>query len=240
MRGSALSRAAAGNRRAGRRAGGVLPRRRADLRRRLRGRLPGVLVLLALAARSSLGFGALGSFLGCARAPARRSRRSSRCCSSSSSCPRWRAARPDRSRLVPDRSRRSTRSLTSRGVRSLSRGLGLVGARARVRHRRAISVVRSRSPRGARPRWSGRERARIRRSRWASPGAAEQRRHQPGAPAAPLLFPLFFFTAFAGGLSSQRCCRASTSKRLHGVPVRLRPAPVGRLRRCLHRLRDRP
>ena len=55
-----------------------------------------------------------------------------------------------------------------------------------------------------------------------------------------LLFPLFFFTAFAGGLSQVRTARVRLPGRLHGVPVRLRPAPVGGVRRRLHRLRHRP
>ena len=56
-----------------------------------------------------------------------------------------------------------------------------------------------------------------------------------------LLFPLFFFTAFAGGLSRiDQAPGLRLPERLHGLRVRLRdPAGVG-LRRRLHRLRDRP
>ena len=55
-----------------------------------------------------------------------------------------------------------------------------------------------------------------------------------------LAFPLFFFVAFAGTVARQRRARLPVSRRLHGVPVRLRAAPVGGVRRSLHRLRDRP
>ena len=56
-----------------------------------------------------------------------------------------------------------------------------------------------------------------------------------------LVFPLFFFISFAGGLSAiGNVARLRLPQRLHRLPVRLRPAPVGGLRRRLHRLRDRP
>ena len=55
-----------------------------------------------------------------------------------------------------------------------------------------------------------------------------------------LVFPLFFFTAFAGGpLGDPARPGLRLPRRLHGVPVRLRAAPVGGVRRRLHRLRDR-
>ena len=56
-----------------------------------------------------------------------------------------------------------------------------------------------------------------------------------------LMFPLFFFVAFAGGLSQvQNTPGLRLPERLHGVPVRVRPAPVGGVRRRLHGLRRRP
>ena len=55
-----------------------------------------------------------------------------------------------------------------------------------------------------------------------------------------LAFPLFFFAAFAGGLSRiHNVPGFDFPRELHVVPVRLRAAPVGRVRRRLHRLRHR-
>ena len=55
-----------------------------------------------------------------------------------------------------------------------------------------------------------------------------------------LLFPLFFFTAFAGGLSRDPSVPGfDFPPGLHGLPVRVRAAPVGGVRRRLHRLRHR-
>ena len=69
---------------------------------------------------------------------------------------------------------------------------------------------------------------------------AEERPHEPAAPIPSIAFPLFFFTAFAGGLRRFANARVRLPARLHRVPVRLRAAPVGGVRRRLHGLRDRP
>ena len=55
-----------------------------------------------------------------------------------------------------------------------------------------------------------------------------------------LIFPLFFFVAFAGGLSlGRRRAGLRLPVGLHGLPVRVRAAAGVRVRRRLHRLRDR-
>src|SRR6478672_6673668 len=43
----------------------------------------------------------------------------------------------------------------------------------------------------------------------------------------------------AASLARRECPRLRLPGRLHGVPVRVRPLSVGRVRRCLHGLRDR-
>ena len=53
-----------------------------------------------------------------------------------------------------------------------------------------------------------------------------------------LIFPLFFFVAFAGGLSNIATSRFDFPSG-HGVPVRLRAAAGERVRRRVHRLRHR-
>ena len=56
-----------------------------------------------------------------------------------------------------------------------------------------------------------------------------------------LVFPLFFFAAFAGGLSGiSHAPGLRLPDRLHRVPVRVRRAAVGGVRGCLHRLQHRP
>ena len=65
--------------------------------------------------------------------------------------------------------------------------------------------------------------------------------HNPAFLVPSLVFPLFFFISFAGGLSAiGNVPGFDFPTGLHGLPVRLRAAAVGGLRRRLHRLRDRP
>ena len=64
--------------------------------------------------------------------------------------------------------------------------------------------------------------------------------HNPSLLFPGLIFPLLNFAAFAGGLSRLRHLDGLRLRaRLRGLPVLLRAAPVGRVRRRLHRLRDR-
>ena len=64
--------------------------------------------------------------------------------------------------------------------------------------------------------------------------------HNPAFLLPSIIFPLFFFTAFAGGLSNvSNAPGLRLPVRLHGVPVRVRAAAVRRVRRRLHRLRRR-
>ncbi len=116
-------------------------------------------------------------------------------------------------------------------------------------------------PRGARARLRGRHRARLRRARACGDGLA----HEDGALVRTLsvaqgvawrvlhnvftnpsllipslVFPLFFFTAFAGGLVADLPRpRLRLPARVHGLPVRLRAPPVRGVRRRLHGLRHR-
>ena len=179
----------------------------------------------------------------CAPAPARRSRRSSRLLFvflfiSSMNTPRnliavdwFRVPRIDQPGLVPDRVR----------PQPDHHGLGRRGARARLRDRdrardrlaRPLAGVGARAEDGADMRL------------WPVASGVAWRTLKnvlttPSLLLPSLAFPLFFFVAFAGGLSQvQNTPGLRLPERLHGVPVRLRPAPVGRVRRRLHGLRRR-
>ena len=69
---------------------------------------------------------------------------------------------------------------------------------------------------------------------------AAQRLHEPLPPHSLARLPALLLRRLCGrALAGAQCARLRLPARLHRLPVRLRAAPVGRLRRRLHRLRDR-
>ena len=153
------------------------------------------------------------------------------------------AAAADRAGLVPHHRHLQPRELPARGhPQPVHRGLRRRGAGA------ARSVARWRIGRGlpgacrgqrSERGWCGHEVAQT--WRWR---VAWRNLHNfflnPALVVPAVLFPMFFFTAFAGGLSSvSEHAGLRLPVRLHGVPVRVRAAAGVGVRRRVHGLLDR-
>ena len=228
MSGVGAGRRAAGGRGRARRPPGLrLPRRRAGRGRHARGRrrrARSVIVALALVIIFAFGLHRRRSRRS-GSATARRSRGCSPCCSSSCSCPRWRC----RATLIEQDWFRTIAtynpvSYLLEGIRSLfivgwdGEALALafgcaIGDRARCSSR---SPPRNAAHAG----WCGHE---VRAAwRWPWPGATSTTSSPTRRWSIPaVMFPLFFFTAFAGGLSSiADSAGLRLPLRLHRVPVR--------------------
>ena len=203
----------------------------------------GVLALLALAMLIALGFAAIGALVGLRSGSAEAVQGFFPLFFvllflSSSSLP----ATADRPRVVPDDRDLQPALLPHRGHPLVHhRRVGRPGAGPRVRlrdpHRRA------RDRRGLA---GAADAAGAHMRRFADVAVAIAWRMLKKYATTPsllfpsLAFPLFFFIAFAGGLSSvSRVPGLRLPIGLHGVPVRLRVPAVGGVRRRVHGLRDR-
>ena len=164
----------------------------------------GVVVLVALSLTISLAFGCIGAFVAL-RSGQRRVRAGRVPALLRRAVPLvdGPAAQPDRERLVPDDRDLEPRLLHARGdPLTRDRGLGQRGARARLRLRRRGRADR---PRGGVIRAADPDGAHMNPFMSAARAVAWRNLHNwftnPAMIVPSLLFPLFFFTAFAGGLS---------------------------------------